>query len=83
MVHSAGLEPTTMASECATFRKILLITQYIVYFCLYCFHILCISFITSTPFDIFYRIRVYIGCRFSGCIFLFSGVDFIGNDLFA
>ena len=38
-------------------------------FLLFYFHILYIAFIISTPFNNFYGVRVYIGCKFSGCIF--------------
>ena len=76
MVHPSGLEPEPKASELAKFYTISCKAHYIVLFLLFYFSILCVAFIKSTPFNNFYGIRVYIGCRFFGCIFRFSGVDF-------
>ena len=70
MVHPSGLEPEPRASELAKFSTIFCKAHYIVLFLLFYFHILYIAFIISTPFNNFYGVRVYIGCKFSGCIFM-------------
>ena len=69
LVHPSGLEPEPKASELAKFYAISCKAHYIVLFLLFHFYILCIAFIKSTPYNNFYGVRVYIGCKFSGCIF--------------
>ena len=77
MVRPPRLELGPKASELAKFSIISYKAHYIVLFLLFHFYILCIAFIKSTPYNNFYDIRVYIGCRFFGCILLFSGVYFV------
>ena len=74
-MRPSGLEPEPKASELAKFSIISYKAHYIVLFLLFHFYILCIAFIKSTPCTIFYPVRVYIGCKFSGCIFGLLGVD--------
>lgn len=64
-----------IASELEKLRAISFMIQDIVLFCLSYSRILCVFFIFFAIRIDFCPVRVYIGCRFFGCIFKFSGVD--------